>query len=101
MSYFVIGGEDIVLGFSYAGVPGQVVTGPAEASAALARACTDSNVHVVIIEDRLAEGIREEVNRVLFGSHRTVVVEVPGLKGPSANRPDLLKLIREAVGIKL
>ena len=34
MSYYVIGGEDTVLGFSYVGVPGRVVESAAEAAEA-------------------------------------------------------------------
>lgn len=91
----------MVLGFSYAGVPGRVVGNSEEAASALAEACADPEVQVVILEDRVARSIFEDVNRVRFSSHRPVVVEVPGLDGPDPNRPDLLKLIREAVGIKL
>ncbi len=101
MSYYVIGSEDMVLGFRYAGVPGTVVGNADEASAALATACADDEVRIVIVEDVVAESIHEEVNRVRFQQTRPVVVEIPGAAGPNPNRPDLLKLIREAVGIKL
>ena len=101
MSYYVIGGEDMVLGFRYAGVPGKAVENAEEASRALAEACADESVRIVIIEDMVAESIHEDVNRVRFQSARPVVVEVPGMEGPNPNRADLLKLIREAVGIKL
>jgi len=101
MSYYVIGGEDVVLGFGYAGVSGKVVSTPEETRAALAEACANQAVQVVIMEDRAASSIRAEVDRVRFSAHRPVVVEVPGPKGPDPNRPDLMKLIREAVGVKL
>lgn len=101
MDYYVIGGEDVVLGFGYAGVAGKVVSTPEETRAALAEAVANKEVQVVIMEDRAASSIRAEVDRVRFSSHRPVVVEVPGPKGPDEKRPDLMKLIREAVGIKL
>jgi V/A-type H+/Na+-transporting ATPase subunit F len=101
MNYYVIGGEDVVLGFGYADVAGKVVTTPEETKAALAEACANEKIQVVIIEDLAASSIRAEVDRVRFTAHRPVVVEVPGPKGPDPNRADLMKLIREAVGIKL
>ena len=101
MSYFVIGSEDTVLGFSYVGVPGRVVETAAEAGEAFSQACADVSVQVVVLEDSVAESIHEEVTRVRFDKDRPVVVEVPGPGGPNPDRPDLLKLVREAVGIKL
>ena len=101
MSYFVIGGEDTVLGFSYVGVPGQVVANATEAAEAFDRACADEAVRVVLLEEAIAGSIAERVNRVRFDLDRPVVVEVPGPEGPVPDRPELLTLIREAVGIKL
>jgi len=101
MSYFVIGSEDTVLGFSYVGVPGEVAGSAAEAADAFDRACADASVQVVILDDTVAESISERVNRVRFDLDRPVVVEVPGPEGPNPNRPDLLKLVREAAGVKL
>ncbi len=101
MSYYVIGGDDTVLGFSYVGVPGRVVEGAAEAAEAFDEACADASVEVVVLEDAVSASIRDAVTRVRFDKDRPIVVEVPGPAGPSPDRPDLLKLIREAVGIKL
>jgi vacuolar-type H+-ATPase subunit F/Vma7 len=41
------------------------------------------------------------VNHVRFDLQTPVVVEVPGARGPASGRPDLLKLIQEAIGVKL
>ena len=78
-----------------------MVENAGEAADAFADACADMSVKVVILEDNVAESIHDEVNRVRFDLARPVVVEVPGPDGPNPSRPDLLKLIREAVGIKL
>ena len=101
MSYYVIGGEDMVLGFSYVGVPGRVVESADEAAEAFEKACADTSVEVVLLEDTVSASIRDSVNQVRFDKDRPIVVEVPGPGGPNPDRPDLLKLIREAVGIKL
>jgi len=55
---------------------------------------------IIIITDALAESIREEVNRIRFDLALPLVVEIPGPEGP-IEKPNLLKLIQEAVGIRV
>ena len=101
MRYYVIGDEDTVIGFRFAGVPGEIVGTADEARAALARLAREGNVTILIIADAIADLIRAEVNALRFGFELPLVVEVPGPGGPSPERKDLLALIREAVGIKV
>ena len=101
MSYYVIADEDTVLGFRYAGVPGEVVENTAQAHEAFARACGGERHDIVILTEEIAASIREDVNHVRFEVQTPIVVEVPGASGPMEDRPDLLKLIREAVGLRL
>jgi V/A-type H+-transporting ATPase subunit F len=99
MRYHVIGDEDTVLGFRYAGVPGEIVHSPEEARAALDRANRAPDMAIIIITDVIADQIRDAVNAVRFDYVLPLVVEVPSAAGPSPQRRDLLTLIREAVGI--
>ena len=101
MSYYVIADEDTVMGFRYAGVPGEVVENAAEAREAFARACSEEGHDIVILTEEIAAGMRDEVNRIRFEVQTPIVVEVPGAGGPMPDRPDLLHLIREAVGLRL
>ena len=101
MNYLVIGDEDTVLGFAYAGIPGVVVESAAQASEALERACEDASIGAIIINDVIAKSIRSRINEVRFGRPRPVIVEVPGPGGPDPERPQLIKLIQEAVGISI
>jgi len=101
MRYHVVGDEDTVLGFRYAGVPGEIVATADEARAALEQFKRPGDVAVLIITDTIADLVRAQVNTLRFDFELTLVVEVPGPAGPSASRKDLLTLIREAVGIKV
>ena len=101
MRYHVIGDEDTVLGFRYAGIPGEVAETAEAAREALEACCRRRDVGIVILTDTVADLIREEVNQVRFGMALPLVVEVPGPAGPSSERRDLLEMIREAVGIKV
>lgn len=101
MSYYVIADEDTVLGFRYAGVPGEVVGSSEEALEAFRRATSSGRGDIVILTEEVAASIREAVNHVRFEVQTPVVVEIPGVAGPLPGRADLLKLIQEAVGLRL
>ena len=101
MEYFVLGDEDTVLGFRYAGVDGKAVHSPDEAREALADQVKQGRAGVIFITDEIAATISTEFNRLRFESRMPIVVQIPGPAGPAPGRPDLIALIREAMGIKL
>ena len=100
MEYFVLGDEDTVLGFRYAGVKGRAVRTAEEARAALADLVSAGRVGVILVTDEIANAIAEDFSRMLLRSRLPVVVQMPGPGGPAANRPDLPRLIRDAMGIQ-
>ena len=100
MGFYVIGDEDTVLGFKFAGIEGTVAHDGDEARQALDEVVQPGEQSVVIITERLAEDIRERINEIRFGAALPLIVEVPGPEGPSEEAPKLAELIREAVGIK-
>jgi len=101
MKYFVIADEDTILGFRYAGVEGTVVRTAREAADAFAAAVKAPGVGVIIINDAVAESIRDDVNKVRFEASRPIVVEIPGPSGPAVKITSLAKMIQEAVGIRV
>ena len=101
MSYYVLADEDTVLGFRYAGVPGEVVEGSEQAQRVFERVCGAGEYDIVILTEVVANSIREAVNHIRFKVQTPIVVEVPGPEGPVTDRPDLLKLTQEAVGLRL
>lgn len=101
MRFLCIGDRDTVTGFRFAGVEGIVVESPAEARDEFARAVRLSDVGVIIIPDPIAEQLQEEINAVRFKQARPAVVEIPGPDGLSPDRPKLIDLIREAIGVRV
>ncbi len=101
MKYFVIGDEDAVLGFGLVGVRGVKAENPAEAESAFKTALEDSDVGIVIIEDRIADMIRPLVDRYIFAEQFPLIVEVPGREGRDPSRPGIRAMVNEAIGIKL
>jgi V/A-type H+/Na+-transporting ATPase subunit F len=99
--YFIIGDEDTVLGFGMVGVEGQVVDDKPSTESAFKHALQDHSIGVVIITERAAEYIREQVDSYLFSEQFPLIVEIPDRKGRLEGRPGLREMVNEAIGIKL
>lgn len=100
MDFYVVADEDTVVGFGYAGIPGVIVRDAQEAAAELDRLVGSQAELIVITTEQVADTVREKVNAIRFEEALPIIVEIPGPQGPSDKSPSLLRMIREAVGIK-
>ena len=101
MKMFVIGDEDTVLGFRYCGIDGRQVDSAQEALAVIEEFVEADKDLIVILPDHLAAPIQDRVNAIRFEEERPILVEIPGPSGPSPERPSLVKIIQEAIGIRM
>lgn len=101
MKYFVIGDEDAVLGFGLVGVQGLKAENPKDAEEAFKTALEDSDIGIIIIEDRIADMIRPVVDKYIFTEQFPLIVEVPGRAGKVPGRPGIRAMVNESIGIKL
>jgi vacuolar-type H+-ATPase subunit F/Vma7 len=101
MDFYVVADEDTVVGFRYAGVPGTIARSPAQAGAELDRMVKEQRKIIIITTEQIANTVREKINRIRTAEAFPLIVEIPGPLGPSAESPSLLKMIREAIGIKV
>ena len=101
MRYFVIGDEDTVLGFQLAGVEGEAVENPDEAERAFGKALENHDYGIVIITERIAELIRERVDRFIFTEAFPLILEIPDRVGKIEGRLDLREMVNRAIGINL
>ena len=101
MRFLTIGDEDMVLGFSLAGVEGKVVEGPDEAREVLREVLSDPDVGIIIISERIAWGMREEVDRYIYTHSFPLIIEVPDREGPVEWRKSIREMVRAAVGMSL
>ena len=101
MKFFVIGDRETVLGFRLVGVEGTIATLRADALAALKEAVEEKSVGVVLITERVAAEIRDEVEARLYGFGFPLVLEIPDSSGPAPERPKIEEVVRKAVGISI
>jgi V/A-type H+-transporting ATPase subunit F len=101
MQFYVVADQDTVEGFRYAGVRGTVAETPRRVARELDRLAESEEDLIIITTEQTANQVREKVNAIRYGEAQPLIVEIPGPQGPSPESPSLLKMIREAVGIKV
>src|SRR5579862_3356777 len=101
MDFYCIADEDTVRGFRLAGVAGQVVTSPREASEALDRAAAKTDCGIIIVTEKVAADVRLQVDAIRLERARPLIVEIPGPEGRRAGRKSLRQFAQEAVGIDI
>ena len=101
MKFYVLGDDETVLGFRLVGVAGKVVEGRDEALRALRGAVEDKQVGVVLVTERIAAGIRDEVEARLYGLGFPLVLEIPDSSGPDPERLDIQEVVRKAIGVSI
>jgi len=101
MEFFVIGDQDTVLGLRLAGVNGCVATDRDSALHALRDAVARKDTGVVLVTERVASSMRDEVDAFLFGSGFPLVLEIPDASGPAPGRRTVEDIVRKAIGVNV
>ena len=99
MAFYVIGGEEVVIGFRFVGIPGTAVHTDEEARAAFRAATTTAGIKVLVITEQASSLIPREVMDWQVSGAYPLIVEIPGIEGHQENRTSLIDSIREAVGL--
>ena len=100
-AYHIIGDQDTVLGYRFAGVSGDVVEDAAQAQAAFEAALNDPSVTVLLVTEAVEDMIPELVMRHRMAAKPPYLAVVQDIWGPRGGRKSLQELINEAVGIRL
>ena len=101
MRVLVIGHPEAVLGFSLAGVGGQVVQDAEQADRAIDEALKARDVGIVLVTQDVARMIQPRMDDLKLHSTVPLIVEIPGPEGVSPDEPSLGEMVLRAIGIKL
>ncbi len=101
MKFYCIADEHTVRGFRLAGVGGQVVATEQEAAEAVADAVERPDYAIIVLTEKVALGIREQVEAIRLERDRPLIVEIPGPEGPLPGRKSIRQSVQEAVGIRI
>lgn len=100
-SFHIIGDQDSIVGFRFAGVTGTAVASPEEALEAFRQVVQQKDCSILILTAPVAEMIQDEVTRHRASAQPPYVAVVGDLWDTPAARPSLPALIYEAVGIRI
>ena len=101
MQFICIGDEDTARGFRLAGIIAIAVTTADQARAILEDAVASPDCGIIIITEKAAAMIRQEVDTIRLERDRPLIVEIPGPEGPMAGRKSLREFVQEAVGMRI
>lgn len=101
MQFYVIADENTVTGFRLVGLEGEVVETADEAKEALTKAFSSSDIGIILITERIAASIREEMEEFIFGHTFPLIIEIPDRKGVLEGRTSIREMVNAAVGVKV
>jgi V/A-type H+-transporting ATPase subunit F len=101
MKFYVIADENTVTGFKLVGLEGEAVESPEGAREALSKAFESRETGIVIITERIADSIREEIEDFTFGRAFPLIIEIPDREGPQEGRISIREMVNTAVGVKI
>lgn len=99
MDFFVLGEEEIIIGFNLVGIQGMPVRSRHEAEQGFDSAVAMKGLKVLILTEEVAGLIEERVLDWDMSGRFPLLVEIPGLQGRLKGKKTLVESIREAVGI--
>jgi V/A-type H+-transporting ATPase subunit F len=101
MDFFVLGEDEIIIGFGIVGIQGRIVTTQEEAFAGFEYAVSLPNLKVLIMTEEVAAFIEEKIMNWNMSGRFPLLVEIPGILGRMEGKKTLVQSIREAVGISI
>jgi V/A-type H+-transporting ATPase subunit F len=101
MKFYVIADENTITAFKLVGLEGETVESPEGAREALAKVFESSDTGIVIITERIADSIRDEIEDFTFGRSFPLIIEIPDREGPVEGRLSIREMVNSAVGVKI
>lgn len=101
MSFHIIGDQDTVVGFRFAGVTGSTVSTPEEAREAFRLATKAGGCRILILTEQVTAMLEQDVTQHRLAATPPYIVVVGDIWGTETKSKSLEALIHEAVGIKI
>lgn len=98
MNFFCIADKESSLGFKFSGIETREITTRVEALEAFKVALATDNIGIVVLTEKAASFIRDEVNSVLYQKDLPLILEIPS-RGPMKKRKSISESLKEIIGI--
>jgi len=100
MQFHVIGDENTVTGFRMIGLRGEIVETEDETREALEEAFASDDIGIIIITERIAAKVQEEIDEYLYGNDFPLIIQIPDREGPIEGRTSIREMVNAAIGVK-
>lgn len=100
-TFHIIGDQDTVLGYGFAGVTGDVVNTPEEARKAFLRQTGRGEAGVLLLTEAVESMLAEEVRVHRLSAQPPYLAVVQGIWATPGKRRTLESMIAEAVGVRI
>jgi len=100
MQFHVIGDENTVTGFRMIGLGGEIVETEDETREALEEAFASDDIGIIIITERIAAKVQEEIDEYLYGNDFPLIIQIPDREGPIEGRTSIREMVNAAIGVK-
>lgn len=103
MNFFILGDEDVVLAFRFAGIEGIVAETKDEVSLHFDKICQKEygEIGVLIITEKNALMLEDRLIDWQLSGNYPLIVEVPDIEGHIEGKITMLESIRKAIGLSV
>ena len=98
--YLISDNIDTHTGMRLAGIEGIVVHTKGEVSEALEHALTLPDIGILLITEKLASMVQDELTSLKVSRNLPLVVEIPDRHGTNRSADSITKYVNESIGIK-
>jgi vacuolar-type H+-ATPase subunit F/Vma7 len=100
MTFFVLGDEDVILGFQFIGIRGKIVESAESAFEEFNNVINGKygDIGVILLTEKVSLLIDDHVMKWQLGGNYPLIVEIPDLDGHLEGKRSLLESIRIAIG---
>jgi vacuolar-type H+-ATPase subunit F/Vma7 len=101
MTFFVLGDEDVNLGFQFVGIQGKITDGAEDAKIEFDKITRGDygEVGVLLITERVSIFLTDTIMKWQLSGRYPLIVEIPGLDGHLEGKKSMLDSIRRAIGL--
>ncbi|HNZ26199.1 MAG TPA: V-type ATP synthase subunit F [Spirochaetota bacterium] len=103
MTFFVMGSEDVTLGFKFVGIEGVIVESDEEINAEFDNVINKryGEIGILLLTDRVSSRIEEKIMEWQLSGEYPLIVEIPDIEGRMEGKTTLLESIRKAIGLSV
>ena len=104
MTFFVLGEEDVVLGFQFVGIQGIIADTLEESLKEFDKITAGGDygeIGVLRITEKISSMLDEKIMQWQLAGKYPLIVEIPGMEGHLEGKKSMLDSIRKAIGLSV